>query len=488
MLPVERRASCSANSHGFGSGTNSLSNAHNADSIEEQKCEVFGDNTNTQFKHARNGVDGFGKNATTVNSRSCNNRTEEIKNSSNGRSLRSRGAQALASISQLASADDSQGLGLLSDNASVAKQSSSASTSSSSGSSNSATNISQDSDTHAKQQLEQLHMLLQHGRQQADLRRAQEAQRQRLLETQRKEQEAVSLTIQTSESPSSPMSNAPAGSDSSGSASSRIRKRRKYDVDSETDIPPSDHVDHPPSKSSTPDSLRAAQALVTNLAQSKHEPPTHKTFWNYPDQTAIYTHNPVVSTGFTQPAFHDGASSSSSSSLSAPPVPVPYATSQHTDQENEIGLHLAQQMQQQQQQQQQQIVSQASSPELQHPQPQQGSPLLMSAQNAIIQREAEAAKAADPAMASVLAGSSPDVILMAACSMRGSNRATQFCSSCLGIRRVSGELFGGHRPDGWCPVTQRRATAEEKKELRRRRQKLRRAIHRRKGPEEEKSA
>jgi len=75
---------------------------------------------------------------------------------------------------------------------------------------------------------------------------------------------------------------------------------------------------------------------------------------------------------------------------------------------------------------------------------------------------------------------SPDALLMAATSMKGSNRSTQFCSVCFGVRRTKGELFGGHRPDGYCPVKGRKASAEEKRELRRRRQKLRRAIQKRK--------
>ncbi|CAK9114624.1 Uncharacterized protein SCF082_LOCUS53084 [Durusdinium trenchii] len=69
---------------------------------------------------------------------------------------------------------------------------------------------------------------------------------------------------------------------------------------------------------------------------------------------------------------------------------------------------------------------------------------------------------------------------MAAASMRGTKRSIQFCSVCFGIRRQKGKLVMGHKPDGYCPIKQRRATADEKRELRRRRQKMRRAINKRK--------
>jgi len=67
-----------------------------------------------------------------------------------------------------------------------------------------------------------------------------------------------------------------------------------------------------------------------------------------------------------------------------------------------------------------------------------------------------------------------------AASLKSSKRSIQFCSVCFGIRRQRGELVAGHRPDGYCPVNKRKATADEKRELRRRRQKMRRALNKQK--------
>lgn len=77
--------------------------------------------------------------------------------------------------------------------------------------------------------------------------------------------------------------------------------------------------------------------------------------------------------------------------------------------------------------------------------------------------------------------SSPDAT-MAHASMTATRRSIQFCSVCFGVRRQSGQLVAGHRPDGFCPVKKRKATTQEKRELRRRRQKMRRAIKKRKQP------
>ncbi|GBG33067.1 Hypothetical Protein FCC1311_092912 [Hondaea fermentalgiana] len=81
----------------------------------------------------------------------------------------------------------------------------------------------------------------------------------------------------------------------------------------------------------------------------------------------------------------------------------------------------------------------------------------------------------------LLSAASPDAS-MAHASMTATRRSIQFCSVCFGVRRQSGQLVAGHRPDGFCPVKKRKATTQEKRELRRRRQKMRRAIKKRKTP------